>query len=310
MHYIVTGGAGFIGSHITRTLVERCHEVTVIDNFHSGKQENIHGLRSTGQVTLAEGSITDLDFLKGNFEGVDGVFHEAAIISVPWSVEHPQETAAVNGMGTLNVLIAARDCGVKKVVVASSSAVYGDNPELPKREEMLPEPMSPYALSKMTGEYLGAVFSRSYSLDFVALRYFNVYGPGQDPASAYAAVIPKFITRILNGQVPLVYGDGSQTRDFIYVADVVKANLCAMEKSVEGIFNVASGERTSVNELAKLVPELMDVSVRPTYEQPRKGDILHSYADISRMKQELFTPDISLRTGLKETVAWYRDNAG
>ncbi len=310
MHYIVTGGAGFIGSHITRTLVERGHEVTVIDNFHSGKQENIHGLRSTGQVTLAEGSITDLDFLKGNFEGVDGVCHEAAIISVPWSVEHPQETAAVNGMGTLNVLIAARDCGVKKVVVASSSAVYGDNPELPKREEMLPEPMSPYALSKMTGEYLGAVFSRSYSLDFVALRYFNVYGPGQDPASAYAAVIPKFITRILNGQVPLVYGDGSQTRDFIYVADVVKANLCAMEKSVEGIFNVASGERTSVNELAKLIPELMDVSVQPTYEQPRKGDILHSYADISRMKQELFTPDISLRTGLKETVAWYRDNAG
>ena len=310
MHYIVTGGAGFIGSHITRTLVERGHEVTVIDNFHSGKQENIHGLRSTGQVTLAEGCITDLDLLTGNFEGADGVFHEAAIISVPWSVEHPQETAAVNVMGTLNVLIAARDCGVKKVVVASSSAVYGDNPELPKREEMLPEPMSPYALSKMTGEYLGSVFSRSYGLDFVALRYFNVYGPGQDPASAYAAVIPKFITRISNGRVPLIYGDGSQTRDFIYVADVVKANLCAMEKSVEGIFNVASGERTSVNELAKLVPELMDVSVRPTYEQPRKGDILHSYADISRMKQELFTPDISLRTGLKETVAWYRDNAG
>ena len=310
MRYIVTGGAGFIGSHITRTLVERGHEVTVIDNFSSGKQENIQGLRSTGQVTLVEGSITDLDLLKGNFEGADGVFHEAAIISVPWSVEHPQETAAVNVMGTLNVLVAARDCGVKKVVVASSSAVYGDNPELPKREEMLPEPMSPYALSKMTGEYLGSVFSRSYGLAFVALRYFNVYGPGQDPASAYAAVIPKFITRILNGQVPLVYGDGSQTRDFIYVADVVKANLCAMEKSVEGIFNVASGERTSVNELAKLIPELMDVTVQPLCEQPRKGDILHSYADISRMKQELFTPDISLRTGLKETVAWYRDNAG
>ncbi|MCX6698880.1 MAG: SDR family oxidoreductase [Methanomicrobiales archaeon] len=310
MHYIVTGGAGFIGSHITRTLVERGHEVTVIDNFSSGKRENTRGLLSMGQVTLVEGSITDLDLLKGNFEGVDGVFHEAAIISVPWSVEHPQESAAVNVMGTLNVLVAARDCGVKKVVVASSSAVYGDNPELPKREDMLPEPMSPYALSKMTGEYLGAVFSRSYGLAFVALRYFNVYGPGQDPASAYAAVIPKFITRILNGQVPLVYGDGSQTRDFIYVADVVKANLCAMEKSVEGIFNVASGERTSVNELARLVPELMDVTVRPTYEQPRKGDILHSYADISRMKHELFMPDISLRTGLKETVAWYRNNPG
>ncbi len=308
MHYIVTGGAGFIGSHITRTLVELGHEVTVIDNLSSGKRENISGLLSTGQVTLVEGSITDLDLLKGNFEGADGVFHEAAIISVPWSVGHPQETAAVNVMGTLNVLVAARDCGVKKVVVASSSAVYGDNPELPKREEMLPEPTSPYALSKMTGEYLGPVFSRSYGLDFVALRYFNVYGPGQDPASAYAAVIPKFVTRILNNQVPLIYGDGSQTRDFIYVADVVKANLCAMEKSVKGIFNVASGERTSVNELSRLIPELMDVTVQATCEQPRKGDILHSCADISRMKQDLFTPEFALRTGLKETVAWYRNN--
>jgi len=310
MYYIVTGGAGFIGSHITATLVEKGHEVTVIDNLSSGKQKNIRNVLSTGRVTFAEGSITDLGLLKRLFEEADGVFHEAAIISVPWSVEHPVETAAVNVMGTLNVLVAARDCGVKKVVVASSSAVYGDNPELPKREEMPPEPKSPYALSKLTGEYLGPVFSRSYGLDFVALRYFNVYGPGQDPASAYAAVIPKFITRILNNQVPLIFGDGSQTRDFIYVADVVKANLAAMEKSVKGNFNVASGERTSVNELSKLIPELMNMDVRSMNEPPRKGDIIHSYADISRMKQELFTPEFSLQMGLKETIAWYKNNAG
>ncbi len=236
MHYIVTGGAGFIGSHITNTLVELGHEVTVIDNLSSGKRENIRNVLSTGRVTLAEGSITDLDLLNRSFEGADGVFHEAAIVSVPWSVEHPIETAEINVMGTLNVLVAARDCGIKKVVVASSSAVYGDNPELPKREEMFPEPKSPYALSKLAAEYLGPVFSRSYGLDFVALRYFNVYGPGQDPTSAYAAVIPKFITRILNDQAPLIFGDGSQTRDFIYVRDVVKANLCAMEKSGEWYF--------------------------------------------------------------------------
>jgi len=309
MFYIVTGGAGFIGSHITRALVNLGHEVTVIDNLSSGKRENIRNFLSTGQVTLVEGSITDPDLLQRSFAGADGVFHEAAIISVPWSVEHPVETTEVNVMGTLNVLVAARDCGVKKVVTASSSAVYGDNPELPKREEILPEPKSPYALSKLTGEYMGTVFSRSYGLDFVALRYFNVYGPGQDPASAYAAVIPKFITRILNHQVPLIFGDGLQTRDFIYVRDVVKANLCAMEKPMNGIFNVACGQPTSVNELSTLIPELMKVSVRATYEPARKGDILHSYADISKMKQELFAPDITLRMGLKETIEWYRNNA-
>jgi UDP-glucose 4-epimerase len=310
MHYIVTGGAGFIGSHITNTLVELGHEVTVIDNLSSGRRENIQNVLSTGRVTLVEGSITDLDLLKKSFEGADGIFHEAAIVSVPWSVEHPVETSAVNIMGTVNILVAARDCGVKKVVVASSSAVYGDNPELPKREEMLPEPMSPYALSKLTGEYLGPVFSKSYGLGFVALRYFNVYGPGQDPASPYAAVIPKFITRILNNQIPLIFGDGSQTRDFIYIADVVKANLCAMEKSVEGIFNIATGERTSVNELSKIIPELMNVNVHARYEKPRAGDILHSCADISRMKLDLFTPDIPLLKGLEETIAWYRNNIG
>jgi UDP-glucose 4-epimerase len=310
MHYIVTGGAGFIGSHITNTLVEKGHEVTVIDNLSSVKRENIRNALLNGQATLVEGSITDIALLNRTFDGADGVFHEAAIISVPWSVEHPIETAEVNVMGTLNVLVAARDRGVKKVVLASSSAVYGDNPELPKREEMPPEPKSPYALSKLAAEYLGPVFSRSYGLDFVALRYFNVYGPGQDPSSAYAAVIPKFITRILNDQVPLIFGDGTQTRDFIYVRDVVKANLCAMEKPVDGVFNVGSGERKSVNELSRMIPEMMDKTSQATYEPPRKGDILHSYADISRMKQELFTPEISLRIGLKETIAWYTKNAG
>ena len=310
MHYIVTGGAGFIGSHITRTLVESDHDVTVIDDFSSGKRKNIQKFLSSGKVTLAEGSITDVDLLERSFDGADGVFHEAAIVSVPWSVAHPVETAEVNVLGTLQVLAAARDAGVKKVVLASSSAVYGDNPELPKREEMLAEPMSPYALSKLTGEYLGAVFSRSYGLDFVALRYFNVYGPGQDPTSAYAAVIPKFITRIFDHEVPLIYGDGSQTRDFIYIADVVKANLCAMERSVNGVFNIASGERTSVKELSTLIPDAMNVNVQTRYEQPRAGDILHSYADITRMKKELCTPDFSLPKGLSETIAWYRNNTG
>jgi UDP-glucose 4-epimerase len=309
MHYIVTGGAGFIGSHIARYLAGQGHDITVIDDLTTGKQENLVEKCSSGRINFIEGSITDSELLNRTFCDADGIFHEAALVSVPWSFEHPLETSEVNITGTLKVLIAARDCSVKKVVFASSSAVYGDNPELPKKESMIPEPKSPYALSKMTGEYLGDIFHKSYGISFVGLRYFNVYGPRQDLKSPYAAVVPKFISRILHGEAPLIFGDGSQTRDFVYVQDVVRANVMAMERNVNGIFNVASGRRISVDELAAIIPALMGRSVRPVHGPERAGDILHSYADISKIKNEFFSPEYSLETGLKETIEWYR-NAG
>ncbi|PWR71779.1 SDR family oxidoreductase [Methanospirillum stamsii] len=303
MKYIITGGAGFIGSHIAESLASN-HEVVVIDNLFSGKIENINNL----PIIFENRSITDLAFLKRIFEGADGVFHQAAITSVPRSVKDPLPTNEANITGTLNVLVAAKEMNVRKVVFASSSSVYGDTPVLPKTESMTPNPLSPYGISKLTGEQYCRVFSELYGLKTVALRYFNVFGPRQDPKSEYSAVIPKFITRILKHESPTIYGDGEQTRDFTYVKDVVQANIRAMESDVQGIFNVAYCQRITLNSLASFIMEITGNTVPVLYDPPRPGDIRDSLADIGRIQNELkYKPGYTVKTGLEETITWYQN---
>ena len=305
MKVVVTGGCGFIGSNIAEELIKK-HYVVVIDDLSTGRIENIQSLQDKENFEFVRGNITDLGLLKQIFEDVDCIFHQAAIPSVQRSVENPIDTNEANIKGTLNVLIAARDCGVKKVVYASSSSVYGDTPELPKKENMRPNPQSPYAVSKLTGEYYCKVFSEIYGIKTVCLRYFNVYGPNQDPASEYAAVIPRFINRVLNNQPPIIFGDGNQTRDFTFVKDVVKANILAMEKNVEGVFNIAYGQQISINELANKIMEIVGVKLNPVYDKPRPGDIRNSLADISLAKQKLgYMPEYSLEKGLEVTIRWF-----
>lgn len=301
---VVTGGVGFIGSNLVEELTKD-NEVIVIDDLSTGKRENI----DESKVEFVQGSITDLELLKKVFEDVDYVFHQAAIPSVQRSVENPLATNEVNVKGTLNVLIAAKVNGVKKVIYASSSSVYGDTPELPKRENMSPNPLSPYAVSKLTGEYYCNAFSEVYDLKTVCLRYFNVLGPKQNPSSEYAAVIPKFITRVMRKQPPIIYGDGNQTRDFTFVKDVVRANILAMERDAKGIFNVAYGKRTSINELASKIMETVSLEMEPVHDKPRPGDIRHSLADISLAKDKLgYKPKYSLEEGLEETIKWFQKN--
>jgi UDP-glucose 4-epimerase len=306
LNYIVTGGAGFIGSHIAESLLQEGHAVTIIDNFSEPGCQVIEPAANNDNLTVIRGDILDIPLLEKTFEGTDGIFHEAAISSVPRSVSDPLKTNTTNITGTQNVLLAAKDTGVKKVVFASSSAIYGDEPTLPKREDMLPCPESPYAVSKLTAESYCSVFSKIYSLQSVCLRYFNVYGPRQNPSSDYAAVIPRFINRILNNTAPTIYGDGKQTRDFIFVKDVARANICAMQKDVQGTFNIASGMQISINELALEISEISGKSITPVYEKKRAGDILDSYADISRAENAFqFGPAYTLRQGLEETLHWY-----
>lgn len=298
MKYIVTGGAGFIGSHIAEALADR-HEVVVVDDFSTGHPENLRGF----DVTLVEGSVTDLSLLKEVFAGADGVFHEGAIASVPKSVADPLATHQANLTGTLDVLLAAREAGVRKVVFASSSAVYGESPELPKQESMLPEPLSPYAVSKLAGEHYAAAFSRLYGLQAVCLRYFNVFGPRQDPSSPYSGVISIFADRILAGKPLTIYGDGEQTRDFVYVADVVRANLKAMEGDTGGVFNIARGRTTTLNALAETMMRTAGRSVEIRHAEERAGDIRHSYADIARAEEVLgWKPEWGLEDGLALTM--------
>ena len=305
MKVVVTGGCGFIGSNIAEELIKK-HYVVVIDDLSTGRIENIQSLQDKENFEFVRGNITDLDLLKQIFEDVDCIFHQAAIPSVQRSVENPLDTNEANIKGTLNVLIAARDCGVKKVVYASSSSVYGDTPELPKKENMKPNPQSPYAVSKLTGEYYCEVFSEIYGIKTVCLRYFNVYGPKQNPASEYAAVIPRFINRVLNNKPPIIFGDGNQTRDFTFVKDIVKANILAMEKNVEGVFNIAYGQQISINELANKIMEIVGVKLNPVYDKPRPGDIRNSLADISLAKQKLgYMPEYSLEKGLEVTIRWF-----
>jgi len=305
MKYIVTGGAGFIGSHIVEAIVGS-HEVVVIDNFSSGKRENLSMFADS--VNCIQGSITDLPLLKDAFKGADGIFHLGAIASVARSVDDPVTTHETNLTGTLNVLLAARDCGVRKVVFSSSSAIYGDEPTLPKREDMPPVPLSPYAVSKLGGEYYCKVFSELFGVKTVSLRYFNVFGPRQDPQSEYAAVIPKFITRLLNNQSPVIFGDGKQTRDFVYVKDVVQANLLAMQSSATGMFNIGSGERIDLTTLAGTLSAIMHVNLPPVYEKPRSGDIHDSVSDITAAKKGFgYQTCYSLDQGLAETIQWFRN---
>ena len=307
MRYIVTGGAGFIGSNLAEHLA-RDHEVVIIDDLSSGRRENLTSLVDNPGVTFIEGSVTDFDLLLEAFQGADGIFHQAAIASVPRSVEMPREANATNAGGTVNVLWAARECGVPAVVAASTSAIYGDDPTFPKREMMAPTPLSPYAVSKLAGEYYGKVFSDLYGIRTVFLRYFNVFGPRQDPGSEYAAVIPKFITRLLDDKPPIIYGDGEQTRDFIFVGDVVRANILAMESNASGVFNVAGGRRISLNELASILSEITGIHHQPLYEPPRPGDVRDSLADITMASDAFgFSPACALDEGLSKTVAWFRD---
>lgn len=300
---IVTGGMGFIGSHLTERLLED-NEVTVIDNEATGKLENIEHLLDHKNLTLIKGSIVDLN-LTEIFQGKDYVFHLAAIPSVPRSVKDPYNSNEANVTGTLKVLIAAKDAGIKKVIFSSSSSVYGDTPTLPKREDMLVNPQSPYAITKATGEMYCRVFEELYGLPTVCLRYFNVFGPRQDPNSQYAAVIPKFITAILNDESPVVFGDGEQSRDFTFVKNVVDANILSCESDITGIFNVACGRRIIINELTGFINEILDKDIIPKYVDPRPGDIKHSLADISKARSFGYNPEGNFKDELAEVVKWF-----
>ena len=299
----ITGGAGFIGSNLAEAFA-RENEIVIIDDLSSGKQENLEGIN----VRLVKGSILDLKLLKSAFQDADCVFHEAAIASVQRSIQDPIWTERVGTEGTLNVLVAARDSGVRKVVFASSAAVYGDSSELPKREEMCADPKSPYAVSKMVGEHHCKVFRDLYGLETVVLRYFNVFGPRQDPSSEYSGVISRFISTLIRGEQPVIFGDGEQTRDFVYVKDVVHANILA-SRSGCGIFNIASGRRTSLNELASLIGKILECDVQPEHDDPRPGDIRDSLADISRARDIGYKPETSLEDGLAETIWWFSNRA-
>jgi UDP-glucose 4-epimerase len=303
---VVTGGAGFIGSHLSEALAGRGYRVTILDNLATGKLDNLAGFRD--KVDFVKGSITDPSLLGDLFQGVDYVFHLAAIPSVPRSIENPMASHDVNVTGTLNVLLAAKQNKVKKLLFASSSSVYGDTPTLPKKEDMKPRPLSPYAVGKLAAENYCGVFTNVYQLPTTCLRYFNVFGPRQDPNSQYAAVIPKFITSVMAEKSPVIFGDGEQTRDFTFVKDVVEANILAAQSDVCGVFNVSRGESISLNQLLGFIKELVGKkSVLPVYEETRKGDIKHSLADISSARSFGYKPKYSLNEGLSETVKWFKN---
>jgi len=306
---LVTGGAGFIGSNICRVLVRRETKVLVLDNFSTGKEENLAKIHN--QVGIIKADITDLKTVHKVVQNVDYVLHQAALPSVPRSVKDPLSSNQANVVGTLNILLAARDAGVKRVVYASSSSVYGDSPLLPKKEDLNPAPLSPYAVSKLTGEYYCQVFYYVSGLETVGLRYFNVFGPHQDPTSLYAAVIPKFIQAMLKGEAPTIYGDGEQSRDFTYVDNVVQANILALEtKDAAGkILNIACGERTKISGLVSSLNKILGSKIKPSFAPPRPGDVKHSVASISLAKKVLgYQPQISIEEGLERTVEWHKNS--
>jgi len=312
MRYLVTGGAGFIGSNLTRALLANGHRVRVLDNFLTGKRENLAGLADAhgGAFELMEGDIRDRAATRKAMEGVEYVLHQGALPSVPRSVADPVLTNDINVVGTVNVLVAARDAGVRRVVFAASSSAYGDTPELPKRESMTPNPKSPYAAQKLTGEHYMRIFHEVYGLETVSLRYFNVFGPRQDPQSMYAAVIPRFITCVMRGEPPTVYGDGRQTRDFTYIDNVIQANLaaCSAPKAAcGGVFNIACGERVSLLDILEIVYALAGKRVDPVFEPSRPGDVRDSLADISRAREIVgYDPKVPFREGLRTTFDWFR----
>jgi UDP-glucose 4-epimerase len=306
MRYLVTGGAGFIGSHIAEELARRGHSVVVLDDLSSGKEANLAHL--AGKVELRKGSVCDSETVASACRGADYVIHLAARTSVPRSVLEPIETNRVNVDGTLNVLIAARDAKVKRVVFAASSSAYGETPTLPKTESMEPAPISPYGVTKLVGELYAQVCGRVYGLENVSLRYFNVFGPRQDPTSQYSGVLSRFITALLDGKQPSVFGDGEQSRDFTYVANVVDATLRACEASGASgkVFNVGTGERFTLNETLRLLGKISGKNAQAKYDPPRTGDILHSQADISLARKILgYQPSVAFAEGLKRTWEWY-----
>ena len=304
--YLITGGCGFIGSHIAEALCEQGETVRILDNLSSGYRHNVAHL-SEG-VTVIEGDVRDVETVSAATEGVDYVFHEAALVSVFDSVERPRDNHDINLTGTLNVLEAAKSAGAQRVVLASSAAIYGNAPELPKEETMRPQPESPYGLAKIGKEYYARVFSTLYDLPVISLRYFNVYGPRQDPGSPYSGVISKFVEIITGGGTPTIFGDGTQSRDFVFVKDVVQANLKAMhEEALKGgeVFNVATGDGTSLLELLETVQRIAEVKGDPTFEAERLGDIKHSRADIGSARRSLgYEPSYSVERGLRELIAW------
>lgn len=302
--YLVTGGAGFIGSNIVEKLVQQGERVRVLDDYTTGKRENIAPWLDS--IELIEGDIRDLDTLRRATDGVDYVLHHAALASVPQSVADPLTAHAVNATGTLNVLVTAREAGVKRVVLASSCAVYGDNENLPLGETAAPKPLSPYAAAKLAGEAYCQAFFVAYGLPTVCLRYFNVYGPRQNPDGDYAAVIPKFVSRIQAWQPPIIYGDGEQTRDFVHVSDVVRANLlaCERQEAVGQVLNVASGHRVSLLELVDTINKLCGTQLRPQFAPARAGEIRHSVGDGRRMAALLgFEAEVSLAEGVEPLAA-------
>lgn len=304
--FLVTGGAGFIGSNIVRRLVVEGHKVRVLDNFSTGSRENLKGLK----IELIEGDLTSYHMVQRAVKGVDYILHQGALPSVPRSVNDPIASVNVNVMGTLNVLTAAMEEGVKRVVYASSSSIYGDSPELPKHEEMLPAPRSPYAASKLAGEHLCQVFYRTYSLETVILRYFNVFGPYQNPYSQYAAVIPKFITAALAGYPVVIFGDGEQSRDFTFVDNVVEANLAAIAAPREAlgeVFNIACGKSYSLLQVLRMLENVLKKRIERVFKDPQPGDVKHSRADISKARELLgYNPKIDFQEGLVKTIEWFK----
>jgi UDP-glucose 4-epimerase len=307
---LITGGAGFIGSHLARRLVGDGHEVRVIDNFSTGSRENLADLADS--IELIEGDMQSYERVHNAVNGCEVVFHEAALPSVPRSIQDPLTSNAVNVIGTLNLLLASRDSGVRRVVFASSSSIYGSDPTLPKHEDLKPRPIAPYAVAKLASEGYCSSFSQVYGLETVALRYFNVFGPKQDPLSQYAAVIPKFITALLEGRAPVVNGDGEQSRDFTYIDNVVDANLLAASApDASGhTFNIACGDRISLNRLLDDLRQIIGVEIEANYVEARPGDVKHSLADISKAEEILgYRPAIDFSEGLQRTVASLQERA-
>jgi UDP-glucose 4-epimerase len=306
---LVTGGAGFIGSHLVDALLEADCRVTVIDNLSTGRLENLAS--SADRITFIRGDIRDETLLLDAAKGCEVIFHQAAVVSVPLTVEDPVGSADVNDLGTLKVLDAARRSGSRRVVLASSSAVYGDDPELPKNEHLRVKPLSPYAVQKLTGEYNARLYTDLYGLEAVCLRYFNVYGPRQDPSSPYSGVISIFMSKVSQGEAPVIHGDGSQFRDFVFVRDVVAANLLSASVTGAGgqVFNVGTGRQVSINQLWEMVQLLGGLSIRPDYGPARAGDIRESVADIGLATSRLgFDPAWGFKEGLKKTFEWFQND--